>query len=132
MTDVEERSYDVRRRGWWIWLAPLLAYVALLAWAFASPIGAGPDDDYHLISTWCADGGSSHCLPGSKDSTRTVPSAMTEIACFAQNPDRSAACQEAVWPRLDGETVETSRGNFVGEYPPVFYAVMRVFVTDDV
>ena len=64
MTDVEERSYDVRRRGWWIWLAPLLAYVALLAWAFASPIGAGPDDDYHLISTWCADGGSSHCLPG--------------------------------------------------------------------
>lgn len=132
MIDVSERSSVGRRRRWWIFLAPLLAYVALLAWAFASPIGAGPDDDYHLISTWCADGGSNRCLPGSKDNTRIVPSAMTEIACFAQHPDRSAACQEGVWPRLDGETVQTTRGNFVGEYPPVFYAVMRLFVTDDV
>ena len=35
-------------------LAPALALIALLAWVFASPIGASPDDDYHLTSAWCA------------------------------------------------------------------------------
>ena len=35
-------------------LAPVLALLTLTAWVFASPIGAGPDDDFHLVSSWCA------------------------------------------------------------------------------
>jgi len=42
------------RRFRWIYLAPVLMVLALSAWAFASPIGASPDDDYHLASIWCA------------------------------------------------------------------------------
>ncbi|MGB3910325.1 MAG: DUF2142 domain-containing protein [Pseudolysinimonas sp.] len=116
----------------WIHLAPLLALLALSAWAFASPIGAGPDDDYHLISTWCASGGSDHCEPGLDDNTRIVPTAFPQVACYAQHDDRSAECQESVWGTWDHATVEITRGNFVGEYPPVYYATMRAFAGSDV
>ncbi|NDB42676.1 MAG: hypothetical protein EB035_06830, partial [Actinobacteria bacterium] len=34
----------------------MLAFVSLCAWAFASPIGAPPDGDFHLASIWCAQG----------------------------------------------------------------------------
>ena len=46
---------DVRRligRLRWIHAAPLLAVLTLTAWAFASPVGASPDDDFHLASTY--------------------------------------------------------------------------------
>jgi hypothetical protein len=119
------------RRLRWIHLAPVLALVALSAWAFASPIGAGPDDDYHLLSTWCADGGSGLCGPGSSDDSRTVSSTFGGITCYVQVPERSAECQEQVAWGATG-TYETTRGNYVGEYPPVYYAAMRVFVSDDV
>jgi len=120
------------RRFRWILLAPVLAFVALGAWAFASPIGAGPDDDYHLVSTWCASGGSDLCEPGSTSSARTVPQTFPNIACFAQFAEKSAECQERVWAGWDSGTVEITRGNFVGEYPPVYYAVMHVFAGSDI
>lgn len=115
----------------WI-LAPVLAFVALSAWAFASPIGASPDDDYHLVSAWCANGGSDYCVPGSEEDTRVVPSGFGKISCYAQHPERSAACQDSLWPTWDKESYETGRGNFSGEYPPVYYAAMRFFAGPDV
>ena len=75
MTEV---SAPERRPSTWvkriraIHFAPVLALIALFAWAFASPIGAGPDDDYHLVSIWCASGGSEQCAPGSQPNTRMV------------------------------------------------------------
>lgn len=116
----------------WVWLAPVLALVALSAWAFASPIGAGPDDDYHLVSIWCANGGSEDCQPGSEDSSRIVPDTFPDIACYAQHEERSATCQQYVWDNWDGRDREVKRGNFVGEYPPIYYSVMRLFVGPDI
>lgn len=132
---------EVRTPGWfktwtgrfrWIYLAPVLAFVALSAWAFASPLGAGPDDDYHLVSIWCANGGSDDCAPGSEDHLRTVPQTFPAIACYAQHAELSGACQEHVWQNWDAGTVEIKRGNFAGEYPPVYHSAMRVFVGEDV
>lgn len=119
------------RRFRWIYLAPVLAFVALGAWAFASPIGAGPDDDYHVISIWCASGGSELCEPGTEPTTRTVPESFPSIACYAQYAERSADCQETVWAEWDRGTVQTERGNFVGEYPPVYYAAMHLLAGGD-
>ena len=113
-----------------IFLAPVLAFIALSAWAFASPIGAGPDDDYHLVSIWCANGGSPECTPGSEAKTRVLPEAFRSIACYAQVESRSADCQ---YQALANDTpVELKRGNFAGEYPPVYYATMRLFAGDDI
>lgn len=133
MTEV---SAPERRPSWAtriraIHFAPVLALVALSAWAFASPIGAGPDDDYHLVSVWCANGGSQQCAPGTQDDTRDVAIGFEEMVCYAQNGEQSAACQKTFSPAWDDESYETGRGNFYGEYPPVYYATMRVLAGED-
>ncbi len=123
------RLREALRRLRWIHLAPAFAFLALSAWAFASPIGAGPDDDYHLISTWCAVGGSAECQPGSKPENRSVDAGFLHIICYAGDQNASAACQTGT---LDAAgRFETKRGNFVGEYPPVYYAAMHLFAGSD-
>jgi Predicted membrane protein (DUF2142) len=120
------------RRFRWIYLAPVLAMLALTAWAFASPIGAGPDDDYHLVSTWCANGGSEQCQPGPEASTRVVPPELVHVSCYAQLNEVTASCQELNWTVGDLKRIQTARGNFVGEYPPVYYAAMHFFTSSDI
>lgn len=115
----------------WIHAAPLLAALTLTAWAFASPVGSSPDDDYHLVSTWCAAGGSDACSPGAAANTREVSTAFVAARCYTQDATQSAACQEVEGLALDGPTVDTARGNFQREYPGVYYASMRAFAGDD-
>lgn len=104
--------------------------VSLFAWAFASPIGASPDEDYHLVSVWCARGEiPGTCETGASDASREVPVAVRQSACYAFDPAKSAQCQ--VEPLASDELIDTDRGNFRGDYPPVFYAVMSVFVGSD-
>ncbi len=125
---------DVRRligRLRWIHAAPLLAVLTLTAWAFASPVGASPDDDFHLASTYCALGGSDACQPGTQENTRLVSTAFDSARCYAQVSTKSAACQDDAGLALDGATQETKRGNFRTEYPGVYYATMRMFAGDD-
>ena len=111
-------------------LAPLALLIALVSWAFASPIGASPDDDYHLPSIWCGQGiREGLCEPGDSEAARTVPAALTKAsACFAFNPAQSAAC---ALPD-SSVMVSTTRGNFVGDYPPVFYSTMSIFAGPDI
>jgi len=124
-----------RRRGprWLraLALAPVLAFLALAAWAFASPIGAGPDDDYHLVSIWCANGGSAQCEPGLEDDTRSAAWGLEASLCYAQFSEMSADCQDEVMPTWGDRLIETARGNFAGEYPPLYYATMRLLAGPD-
>ena len=115
----------------WIHAAPLLAVLTLTAWAFASPIGAAPDDDYHLVSTWCALGGSEACTPVADPNLRQVSNGFASSTCYALVSDRSAACQDERGLTLDGPTSVTDRGNFHHKYPGVFYGTMRVFAGND-
>ncbi len=127
MTGIRARLGRLR----WVHLAPVLAFIALAAWAYASPIGAGPDDDYHLVSSWCALDGSKQCEPGTTPESRVMPSAFENVTCFAQDAAASAACQDEVWQTWAGDPVEITRGNFASEYPPVYYATMRLLAGDD-
>ena len=114
-----------------IYFAPLLAVIALFSWALASPMGAGPDDDFHLVSTWCAVVDGTSCAPGDSADTRMAPEMILESPCYMGEPNRSAACQENF--DQTGTVMElTDRGNFVGSYPPVYYSVMNVFVGSDI
>ncbi|WP_448809355.1 DUF2142 domain-containing protein [Agromyces bauzanensis] len=115
--------------------ASVLAFIALAAWAFASPVGASPDDDFHLISIWCGAGereGLCEMPEGAKpdSDSRMVPEELvSDSVCYAFNPAASAACQEG----LDSTRLtETDRGNFEALYPPVYYGVMSVFASNDV
>ncbi|MEO6941439.1 MAG: DUF2142 domain-containing protein [Terrimesophilobacter sp.] len=114
-----------------IHLAPVLAIIALFAWAFASPMGAAPDDDFHLVSTWCAVVDGTTCSPGVSANSRLVPEAILNSACYEGVPTESAACQRN-FSSSSTPDVLTKRGNFVGAYPPVYYTVMHLFVGDDI
>lgn len=117
-----------------LYLAPVLAMIALMAWALASPLGASPDDDFHLVSIWCGDGvRAGICEPGTSAGDRLVPEALKDASsCYAHRPAVSAACQQDTFDLDPTPSVVTARGNFAGAYPPVYYAVMGVFVTPDI
>lgn len=108
-------------------VAPILAILALSAWALASPVGASPDDDYHLASTWCATNeDTSLCHLAPEDDERSVPNALLTSPCYAFNPGQSAACQGNTFDTY-GDFVISDRGNFAGAYPPVYYVTMNLF-----
>lgn len=107
----------------------VFAFIGLGAWALASPVGSAPDDDFHLASIWCSLGDREGlCAPGESEQERVVSERLIySSGCYAYHPDRSAQC-----PILDEPVVNTARGNFAGNYPPLFYAVMGVFASPDV
>lgn len=111
-------------------LIPLLAFVSLGAWAFSSPVGSSPDDDFHLAAIWCGLGEREGLCedPGDGGLERLVPAPLATAPCFAFNPEQSGDC----WvPSASGMTLVT-RANVDGLYPPVFYATMSIFAGDDV
>lgn len=107
----------------------LLGFAALVGWSFASPVGGSPDDNFHLVSIWCAPGE----RPGLCETTgdpdeRSVLSVLANSSvCSAFVPEHSGACE----PALTGMST-TGHGNFIGMYPPVYYSVMSIFSSDDV
>ena len=106
--------------------------ISLVAWAVASPVGASPDDDFHLISAWCASGDPANCLPGDTENSRVVPPALAQASCFAFNPATSASCQGELLVSGSAPTIPTTRGNFDGTYPPAFYAVAGLLAHPDI
>jgi hypothetical protein len=109
----------------------LCIFVALGGWALASPVGASPDENFHLASIWCSHGERPGvCEPGDQAGSRQVPSVFPlEIVCYFGAPEQSAACQPEQVP---GDLVSTDRGNFDGLYPPVFYWFAGLFVGDSI
>lgn len=118
-------------RRWSLFAAPVLLLLTLCAWAFSSPVGSSPDDDFHLTSIWCATGDADRCVhePGSGEAV--VPGAIVSASCYSFDPDESAACQDE-YDFTGAPDRTTERSNFYGAYPPVFHAVLSVFVGDDI
>lgn len=135
MTDAPRTRGIQRLLRWFrvVYLAPLLAAVALGAWAFASPVGASPDDDYHLASIWCANEARTDlCRPDpvNGDGWRLVLPGLMTAPCYVTDGALSAACQE--WSDDPAPTVAADHGNWIGAYPPVYYAVMNLFASTDI
>lgn len=115
-------------------LVPILAFIALVAWGFASPVGSSPDDDFHLASIWCGSGERlGLCEQAAQANERIVPKDLSAKAvCFATTPTVSASCQGKDFGASPTELRATARGNFTGLYPPVFYFVMSAFAGPNV
>lgn len=133
---------EVQRPGWvsafvgrfrWVYLAPVFAMLALGSWAVASPVGASPDDDYHLASIWCANEARADlCTPDpvNGDGWRMVLPGIMTAPCFVADETASAGCQE--WSSDPTPVVAADHGNWIGAYPPVYYAAMNVFASTDI
>lgn len=117
----------VKKHAWAFGLAAFL--LSLVSWSFASPVGATPDEEFHLMSIWCAAGDRTDlCETTENTAERRVADGLVTASCFAFNPDVTARCQN-----LGAETFSTtSRGNFSSNYPPVYYGLMSMFATNNV
>jgi hypothetical protein len=109
----------------------VLLLVALASWAFASPVGSTPDDDYHLSSIWCGAGERAGvCTAAPAEGERVVPRDVAETSiCYAFEPTESAECQGPDFGADPADVTTTPRSNDYDHlYPPVFYFVMSLFV----
>lgn len=123
------------KRVWGLTFILFLSTLALGSWALASPVGSTPDEDFHLASIWCSSGGFRGMCeesPAPGNGTMMVSKSLLESQCYAHHPEISSGCQLKTGILNDSELVETVRGNFVGGYPPLFYATMHLFAGQDV
>lgn len=107
--------------------------LVMAGWAVTSPVGASPDDDYHLASIWCSELSYLHpCeqVAGQNSGASVlVPAVVIEShICYAFQPNATADCADQV-----GNTLRlTDRINQVqGLYPGGFYLAMSVFASQD-
>lgn len=120
---------------WGLLVILILAFVALGSWALASPVGSTPDEDFHLASIWCSSGGLHGMCeesPAQGKGTMLVAKSLLESQCYAHHAEISSGCQIKNGILDNSELVETVRGNFVGGYPPLYYATMHLFAGNDV
>ncbi|WP_157802209.1 DUF2142 domain-containing protein [Diaminobutyricimonas aerilata] len=129
--EVESVKPVAVHRGRWILLTvPLAMFLALASWAIASPVGSSPDDDYHMASIWCAQGPREGlCGQGDTADERRVPEQVLEASqCYSFDATQAASC-----PQSDADDfVESDRGNFRGDYPPLYYLALSPFASPDV
>ncbi len=113
--------------------AAVLGLLALISWGASSPVGSSPDDDFHLASIWCGLGEREGlCEAGTGDDSREVNrDLVVGSVCYAYAPERSGSCQGSDFGEDPTETVVTERGNFASLYPPVFYWMTSIFVSQD-
>jgi hypothetical protein len=133
-TTSPQRDRVAQTRVMLFMIFPLAMFFSLASWALASPVGASPDDDFHLASTWCGLGiREGLCEPGSQPDERRVPQLVRDGAeCYKFKPAESAGCQEPITGDAASKLVPTTRLNSTGLYPPVYYAAMGVFASDDI
>ena len=129
-----KRDSVTRTRFMLFVIFPVAMFLSLASWALASPVGASPDDDFHLASTWCGLGiRDGLCEPGAEPNERLVPQLVRDGAeCYKFAPAESAACQQPISGEAAAKLVPTERLNSTGLYPPVYYAAMGVFASEDV
>lgn len=125
----------------------LCALVTCFVWSVASPIGASPDDNFHLPSIWCGRGAvpqqcalqpappsaaspASITSPAAPKLVAMVPSPLEQqVSCFAFQVSQSAACQGMIQDWSSLELVPSAWNNTTAEiYPPGFYYAMSFFV----
>lgn len=130
------RAVRVRSRRCRIALGVVGAIGVLLgfcAWAFASPIGASPDEDYHLASIWCprpiAGSGCAFAVEDGVISEVEVPSSIAGAStCVWGDANSSSGCIEAL---SDSDMAPTKRFDD-GGYPWGYYQFQHLFVGTDV
>ena len=117
----------------WAVLALVGLFVALGAWSLSSAVGASPDDDFHLASIWCGSGDKPGlCEKSPEPGHRMLLPGLVQSGCYVFEPGQSAKCQLDS-PIFEQSTlIDSTRGSFTSNYPPVYYAIMSGLATADI
>jgi len=105
-------------------------WVTLLCWSLASPLGATPDEGFHIGSIWCgSEVENSTCLRfiENADATTSVQIPFIAVGCWDSDATKSAQCVE---PKVESTNTsgQTVLYNGTGLYPKQFYRSMHMFV----
>ncbi|MGH9272395.1 MAG: DUF2142 domain-containing protein, partial [Ilumatobacteraceae bacterium] len=103
-------------------------------WSLASPMGASPDDDFHLGTIWCsAPAPDDQCSdtgrrPFPNQAEVVVPRALAQnwVDCYYADARIAATCQP---PREQWDVPTVSRADD-DSYPGGYHALFGFFVTD--
>jgi hypothetical protein len=109
-------------------------FVVGLCWALASPIGASPDDDFHLGTIWCSETApDDQCVdtgnrPFPNQIEVLVPRAIAQnwVDCYYGDPTEAASCQ----PPEDEWAIPTVSRADDHSYPGGYHALFGFLVTD--
>ena len=119
------------QRGTLVAVLVLVAAViaASLAWVVASPVGASPDEDFHVGAMWCPPPvDETGCQISTRDGEKAVmvPQSLAKeyITCYAFDHDNSAQC---ALNASDEELAPTLRWDD-GNYPWGYYQFAHLFV----
>lgn len=93
-------------------------WIALLAWAFSSPVGASPDEDFHQINIYCS---------GASIDTKCKAGGERYGHCYSMRPSVPADCGN--YSNLSFPKSNDINSN---QYPPVYYETMNWLVSDTV
>ena len=119
------------RTGLLIAVMAIGALGLVFAWATASPAGSSPDEDFHLVSSWCPQPLDRHCDTRLNDHGRRevlVPQTVAQAPlCYRFDARNSAACTL----ELSDDLVWSHRVDH-GNYPGGFYPVMHLLTGDNV
>lgn len=108
-------------------------FLALTAWSFSSAVGASPDDDFHLASIWCGGGDKTGlCESTGENGHRLVLPGLVQSGCFVFEPNTSAKCQIENKLFTNLELIDSTRGSFTSNYPPIYYATTSIFASSDI
>lgn len=105
-----------QRRAWRFMLFGTVLWLALAAWSVSSPVGASPDDDFHIANIYCAAGAATCTESGER-----------QDSCFNLDSRVPAHCQTA-----GSMTLPRTTGINTRYYPPIYYATMGPLVGDTV
>ncbi len=105
-----------------------------ICWSLATPIGASPDDDFHLGTIWCSETApDDKCVdtgrrPFPNQIEVLVPRAIAQtwVDCFYGDPTVAASCQPAP-EESDVPTVSRADDH---SYPGGYHALFGFLVTD--
>lgn len=107
--------------------AALALFIVMSAWSVSSPLGSGPDADFHISNIWCAWGEK----PGvCEDLDRTSAPAGARI------PHMFLMCNERTiesFPRCEFDTPHEQMSTYrtaENSQMNLYYRIMRVFVSD--
>lgn len=107
--------------------ASFALFVTLVCYSVSSPIGSGPDTDYHLANIWCG-WGESQGLCENQGPVNGVPSAEVPFMfqmCDGRTIELFPACEfETEHP--DSQILRTQSGPDQNLY----YKIMRIFATE--
>lgn len=133
LSEKGERKVSVspfRRRGFWAITGTLIAgFLTLAAWAFASPVGSSPDDNFHLASIWCGQG-TRDGLCDVEPLSATVASALLRSSDCLKNPEVPANCRTTI--SAEGFLGTKQVNNVTQSYPKVFYFIESFFASSHV